>query len=180
MSELDPVMSMVFSDDLKFSLFSRLTITMVLGPMVSIYIMKVKGMIDSIHMPSLRGRSMAYGITLMYYVFTYLVLRDVELPRVMYGMIFGLMSTLILLILISFRFKISAHMIGMGGALGAVLWVFWMFGMWSVPWGLGLLFVSALVASSRLYLQAHTLLEVASGFILGVGVIFGTLYAYVA
>ena len=180
LTEIDPVLSLVFTPDLRFNLISLLMITMVGGPVVSIYILKSRRMIDSLHMPTLKGRTLVYAMTAIYYAITYLILKDIELPRIVNGLFFGLMAVLFLLAFISLNFKISAHMAGVGGAVGAVLWVFWMFGIWDVNWILGLVFLSALVATSRLYLQAHSMMEVFYGFALGIVLIFFTLFFYVS
>jgi membrane-associated phospholipid phosphatase len=72
-------------------------------------------------------------------------------------------------------FKISAHL----AALGSLFMYLYMFSyrlqMDLLWWILGILLISGVVAVSRLVLNAHTKLQVYSGFFLGAFVTFGIL-----
>jgi membrane-associated phospholipid phosphatase len=70
-------------------------------------------------------------------------------------------------LLITYYWKISMHMTGIGGLCGAFL----LLGIvWPVDLRLilaGLFFIAGIVGSSRLVLQVHTPAQVAAGFIAG-------------
>jgi hypothetical protein len=179
LTEIEPVMSLYFTDDIRWRFAASLVVTTVLGPALSMYVMKKRGLIKDLEMSELRGRSVIFLITAFYYVFTYVMLKDIEMPRVIHGLFIGMMLTLVLMALISLRFKISAHLAAMGGACGVLTWVFVNYGVWESSWVITLSFLAGLIASARLYLQAHTLPEVGAGFALGILSIFGSLYVLI-
>lgn len=90
-------------------------------------------------------------------------------------MMVGMAVAVLLTLLISLRWKISAHAVGVGGAVGllallqlsgladqAVLW-----------WLLGSILLAGAVLSARLQLQAHTPAQVWSGVALGLSLVVG-------
>jgi hypothetical protein len=90
-------------------------------------------------------------------------------------MMAGMTLTVLLTLLVSLRWKISAHGAGVGGAVGLFTLLFF-----SEPaigpvlwWWLGSLAVAGAVLQARLVLQAHTLAQVWAGFALGVCLVLG-------
>lgn len=145
---------------------------MVVFPLGSIYYLKEKGVIDSLTMPTLKGRSLSYVVTVFFYIVSLVLLMDMQLPDIIYALFAGLIVVLIALAVISVRFKISAHVAAMGGTVGAVFWLGYHFGVWYPSVLIGLVLISGLLATARLLLQAHSEIEVASGFVLGALSIF--------
>lgn len=156
-----------------------LIITTILGPVLSMYVMKRRGMIADLEMQQLRGRSIIFTVTALYYIITFMMLWDIEMPRVMNGLFIGMLITLILLAIISLKYKISAHTAAMGGLCGLLLWIFSNYGIWEASWFMAAMFLTAIVASARLLLQAHSLDEVGSGYLLGGLSVFFSLYILV-
>ncbi len=130
-------------------------------------------------MPTLKGRSISYGVTIFFYGVSLYLLMDMPLPEIIYAMFTGLIIVLVALAVISLRFKISAHMASIGGAMGAVFWLGFHFGVWYPAVLISMLLIAGLLATARLYLQAHTESEVATGFLLGAVTIFLSLFAIV-
>ena len=83
---------------------------------------------------------------------------------------------LILAFLITKKWKISLHMLGIGGATGSFFALNIVFGS-LYYWVIAFFFLSGLLAFSRLDLQAHNRLQVYSGFLLG-GIIQTILILY--
>ncbi|WP_022825881.1 hypothetical protein [Hymenobacter norwichensis] len=90
-------------------------------------------------------------------------------------MMAGMTLTVLLTLLVSLRWKISAHGAGVGGAVGLFTVLFF-----SEPaigpvlwWLLGSLAVAGAVLKARLALQAHTPAQAWAGFALGVGLVIG-------
>ena len=84
----------------------------------------------------------------------------------------GILSLISLLI--SLKWKISNHMMGMGGLTGVILGLI----QWnpaSLPFYLILsIIIAGFVGSSRLLLKAHTPLQVYAGYLAGVIIVYGT------
>ncbi|NNC83404.1 MAG: phosphatase PAP2 family protein [Flavobacteriales bacterium] len=174
-AEIDPVMNLFFTTSLKWRFVSSLFITTVIGPALSMYLLKRRGLIADLEMSQLKGRSLMFIITVLYYMLTYYMLKDLELPGVIHGMFLSLITTLILLALVSIRYKISAHMAALGGVSAMMFWIFVKYGIWQSNWILGIFFLAAIVASSRLLLQAHRPHEVGTGYLLGLCCVYATM-----
>lgn len=95
---------------------------------------------------------------------------DALLSQIMAGMAVAVFLTFLL----TFRWKISAHGVGIGGALGLLL-LFHLTGpsahtLWALA---GMVVLAGSVLSARLALNAHTPGEAWAGLSLGVSLVFG-------
>lgn len=90
-------------------------------------------------------------------------------------MMLGMTGAVALTLLISLRWKISAHGVGMGGAVGllALLYVGQTGGPATLWWLAGSILLAGAVLSARLALNAHTPAQVWAGFGLGAGLVAG-------
>lgn len=127
--------------------------------------------IKSIHMETARERTIPLLATGMFYILGYFFLKKFQLPSFIPLYILGTLVTVILSMCISFFWKISIHMIGIGGVLGALLGITLKYGVNTSYLLLIVIFVAGLLGSCRLQLNAHTPLQIYSGFLLGTTVI---------
>ena len=79
----------------------------------------------------------------------------------------GSIASIFLALLISYWWKISLHLIGVGGVTGVVVALSLRAGLGITPALMGMIVVAALTATARLYLNAHTPAQTLAGFILG-------------
>lgn len=107
------------------------------------------------------------GATLLLYRAAF----DVLLGRMTLGMTLAVVLTL----LISLRWKISAHGVGVGGAFGLFLVLYFTNsgGGLGLGWLLGATLVAVAVLSARLALNAHTPAQAWAGLGLGICVVLG-------
>lgn len=96
-----------------------------------------------------------------------------EFDRLLRLMMAGMTGAVALTLLISLRWKISAHGVGMGGAVGllALLYVAQAGGPATLWWLAGSMMLAGSVLSARLALDAHTPAQVWAGFGLGAGLV---------
>jgi membrane-associated phospholipid phosphatase len=81
------------------------------------------------------------------------------------------------LTIITIFFKISVHAAGAGCMIGFLLSIMLIFPEHNLMWALVVIvLVGGLIMSARLYLNAHTPVEVYSGFALGLFISFFSLY----
>jgi len=108
-------------------------------------------------------------ITSISYFFTlYLLSRlPFHVPEFINNYIFASALLIFITLIISMKWKISAHAIGIGGLLGSII-------IFSVAYYANLVYlisliaiISGLIAYARLYLQEHKPFQIYSGFILG-------------
>ncbi|WP_375434673.1 hypothetical protein [uncultured Hymenobacter sp.] len=90
-------------------------------------------------------------------------------------MLVGMTAAVFLTLLVSLRWKISAHGVGVGGAVGlmAVLYVRDAPNAFTMGWLLASILLAGTVLSARLALDAHTPTQVWAGFALGVALVVG-------
>jgi hypothetical protein len=177
--EAEPVMSLYFNGDMKWRFSVALLVNVVAGPIISMWLLKRAGKISSLMMPELKGRSLAFLVTMAWYLLTYTLVQRIGLPIVTKALFIGLIITLGVMALVSMKHKTSAHLAALGGVLGVILWMFMFYGIWQLNWFMILVMITALQASFRLYLDAHRPAEVLSGWLIGLISTFGTLYVLV-
>ena len=131
------------------------------------YLWKTKR-IESLHIEDSKQRTAPYISTIMAYAFwTYFLHFLLQLPSFMSIVALGSIFALVVVTFINLKWKISAHLTGIGGLLGGVC----SFALYysTLPLGLILTILAAslILMYARLYLNAHTPLQVVCGLLLG-------------
>jgi len=91
-----------------------------------------------------------------------------EVSTELYHFFLGSMiSSTIALLLVFYKKKVSLHMLGMASLTVFCIGCFMHFGIKNVYFVSGLLLCNGLVASSRFEMKAHTLTELALGYVIG-------------
>ncbi|MES2591228.1 MAG: hypothetical protein V4608_05035 [Bacteroidota bacterium] len=147
-----------------------LTITFVFTfvlPAVNVLVLLKLGRINSLGMETSHERTVPYTSTALYYFALFYLFYNAGFPKVFQILILGAGISLLLTILINFKWKISAHMIGIGGTAGAALGIGYRLQLDLHNVLLVLLLLSGFVGYARLKLNTHTPAQVYSGFALG-------------
>jgi membrane-associated phospholipid phosphatase len=156
-------------EEFKLRIFYLILLSTLLIPMVTIIGLRLSGVLKSLHMPEIKDRTVPFLITCLYFIFTsYFLYQKSELDEILWkGM--GVMSlSVIVLTLVSFFWKMSAHMTGLGGMFAVLLVLGKNFPTFNELYpALLTIVLCGIVASSRLYLNAHRPLEVYIGFFTG-------------
>ncbi len=142
-------------------------------PLTSALLMKRSGMISDLTMPLRQERIPAYMLSLIYYGMGYWLLRRTPNHPELLSLFFGGSLALLITLLITFRWKISAHMVGIGGVLGAIMAIQVLHGAPVVPLIAILLLLTGALASARLLISDHTPAQVYAGAMLGVVCVLG-------
>lgn len=149
-------------------------------PVLSLFMMKLTGNIASFNLKSREERVFPFSMVSLFYVISsYLFYLKFEIEPVFTLSLVSISICVILLTSISFFWKISAHMTGISGFL-AIIFVLAIKNpsVNLVYMMLPLIMISGIIASSRLYLNAHSPMEVLGGFILGFSICFGAFFIY--
>ena len=151
-------------------------------PGVSIVLMKLLGLIQSIELHDPQDRVGPYIITGVFYLWTFrTTLDNPNIPIAFKIFILGATIALFFSFFINLFSKISMHTVGMGGLLAMIIitmtqyshglfWVYLPFGKFQLSMTQLLMFtilLSGLVGTSRLLLKAHQPQEIYGGFIIG-------------
>lgn len=146
--------------------------TTFLLPLVSFYLLKRMGWISSFLMPDPKQRRVPLMIVSFFALLGAFILHKVDAPVIFPLFLNGVSITLLICAIISANWKISIHLLGMGGLIGLILAI-------SLKWMLDLrmvlsflILLSALVAWARLRLNEHNIYQVLAGLILGFTAIF--------
>jgi hypothetical protein len=138
-------------------------------PVIGSFYLLRKGFLNSISMPTIQERRLPMLLTVIFYFFTFYILKQAPLPPVLYLMILGATLSVLLTLIITLIWKISAHMVGMGGLVGAIIGLSIKFSVNLQFLIIMLLIFAGLVGYARIKLNAHTHPQVYSGFLLGLG-----------
>ena len=137
-------------------------------PVLVFLFMKLRNIISSLRMEERKERILPFIVTAVFYFGTYFILRKFHLPPIIYYLIFGSACLIIIALTINFWWKISIHMIGIGGLTGALTCIAYYL---SVNPGILVAFtvlIAGFIGFARLKLNAHTPLQVYGGYITGV------------
>jgi len=146
-------------------------------PMLLALLMARLGIIKSLHLEQREERIWPFIITAIFYYLAFYLLRQLDLSPVFMVFMLGAFVTVVVGLLVTFFWKISVHMIGMGGMVGAFTGLSLKM-MIDIPLVIMvLIMLSGLTGFARLKLQAHTPMQVLGGFISGF-VIFTFLFLY--
>jgi len=140
----------------------------VIIPIITFLILRNIGYVNSIQLPTIQERKYPLYINLaLLFMVVYKVIPNnyiVELYFFFVGLIVATLATLILLL---FKIKSSMHLLGMGSLFMFLINLSIHFEI-NITLALSLcIFAIGLVATSRLYLKAHTKAEVFIGFCIG-------------
>ncbi len=137
-------------------------------PLSVIPIFMQTGIIKSIQMNKSRERVIPLVVTSLFFLAGYYFLKKFQLPTFIPLFFLGSLMSVLIAMGISFFWKISIHMIGIGGLIGALISMSLKYGVNTTTWMLIAIAVSGLLGSSRLKLNAHSPLQVYAGLIIGV------------
>jgi len=142
-------------------------------PATPILIMIKNGQIKDLYISKKEQRTMPYLFSLLAYTFwTVFLWRVLQMPSFIVFMAMGSTLSIILITLINIKWKISAHLSGIGGLTGGVFAYCYVMGVNPLPLLIVMLSLAALTALSRIELKAHTPGQTLAGFILGFLMVF--------
>ena len=138
---------------------------------------RLRGEISDISISNASERTPIYVYTIICYAFwSYFLYKVIHAPFVS---LIGIGATIALglVLLINTRWKISAHLTGLGGLLGGILAYVYNYTLPLPMVTISIILGIALVLMfARLYLNAHTSLQVVTGFLLGIIMTFTPTY----
>lgn len=142
-------------------------------PAIPILVMLRKGEINDLFISKKEERTMPYLISFLAYVFWSMFMwRTLQFPMFIVAMGIGSAISIIAITVINLKWKISAHLGGVGGLTGAVFGVCYRMAINPLPFLIVILAISALVALARMELKAHTPGQVLAGFVVGFLAVF--------
>lgn len=138
-------------------------------PILSFFILRNIGLINSMDLPTVIERKYPLYIHLVLLsMIIYKVIPNNYILEVYFYFAGLIIATLVVLVLLFFKIKTSMHLLGMGGVFMYLINLSIHFEI-NITIGLSaMILLTGIVASSRLYLRAHTKMEVLLGFFIGI------------
>ncbi len=141
-----------------------------IAPALAILLLKKTGLVDNVQLDKRSERMLPLLITALFFFLTFFLLKKVALPSLIYFYVLGATLLVLLCLIVTFRYKISIHSTSLGGFTGFLLTASWFLG---VDWSgliMAAFLLSGIVGASRIRLNAHTPMQVYSGYLMGLGV----------
>ncbi|WP_339705559.1 PA-phosphatase [Algoriphagus aquimarinus] len=161
-------------DSFKGTLFYLIALSTLVIPMVTVFGLRLSGTLRSVHMAELKDRAIPFSVTSIYYILTvYFLYQKKEFDPILWQVLGVITLAILVLTVVTFFWKMSAHMTGMGGLLAAVLVLGLKFPNFQPLYPLlGSLVLTGLVGTVRLYLNAHKPVELYVGLAFGFSLCF--------
>lgn len=170
---LHPYLALRFIGDGRIDvLYTMVFVMTAVFPLLSVWMFKRGGMVRDWTMPLREERTLVYAITLMYCGMCYWLLRRTAGHPMVLSLFLGGCVVLAAVLLINLRWKISAHMAGICGLLGALLALMLLQGVQAPLLFAALVALAGALGTARLLITDHTPAQVYTGALLGlVGVL---------
>lgn len=141
--------------------------TFLIPTILSFFLIRRK-LVSDMEMSSNLERRLPLLITTLFYVFTYYLLLKVRLSPIIYVVMMAATISIIIAMMVNFKWKISLHMIGIGGLIGALIGISLRQHVDFRGLIILLILLAGILGSSRLKLNSHTPAQVYVGFFVGV------------
>lgn len=159
--------STIVNDDIKLRVYIIVAINTLAIPVAAVYLMYLRGWIKSFTMEDRSERILPFIVTSICYFAAYYLLRFLPLPKVFNLLILGSATAIILATMITIRWKISIHMVGIGGIVGGLLSISQYLSVDFSQAILAVMLAAGMLGTARLMVSDHTPIQVYSGFLLG-------------
>jgi len=164
----DLMLALIIPVKTKLILSCIVFLTTIVIPFFSVWVFYRMKLVSSILLKTREERIYPLLIIAIFYYMTYYLLRSFPMTFLFSFYMLGSAFLVILALIISFRMKISLHMIGIGGVLGLLIGL-----SFTISTDLSLLIFPAIllcgvVGSARLNENSHKSSEIYTGFLAGV------------
>ncbi len=139
----------------------------ILMPTVTIFLFRKMNGFSRKELVQREKRYVPILLTILSYVCCWLMMRRLNLPLYMVGIIFSALVVAVVCIIVNLKWKLSEHMAGMGGVIGGIVAFGELFSYNPVGWLCGFILVAGVLGTARIMLGHHTLGEVLAGFAVG-------------
>lgn len=154
-------------------IYSMVFLCTCLLPATTVLFLRYKNIISDLEISDYKQRTIPFLVTASFYLGCYSLLKQTGfMPQLVLSCTLGAFASIVLAFTITLKWKISAHMIGVGGLVGIIMGIsvtyftdVALFLMLSIS-------VAALLAFARLQLNLHTPKQVYAGFLLGAATLF--------
>ena len=136
-------------------------------PLLSVFILLLTKKIDSLEMPKKEERFLPILFASIWMILGFYFMKEIfSYAPIMKSIYLGAIYVILIALLITKKWKISLHMLAIGGATGVFIMLGFLFGQ-NIMLLLITILISGILGYSRLSLKAHSLNQIYAGFIVG-------------
>ena len=136
-------------------------------PLLSVFILLLTKKIDSLEMPKKEERFLPILFASIWMILGFYFMKEIfSYAPIMKSIYLGAIYVMLISLLITKKWKISLHMLAIGGATGVFIMLEFLFGQ-NLMLLLITILISGMLGYSRLSLKAHSLNQIYAGFIVG-------------
>ena len=165
--EFNPYIDLQLPNSIQVIVLSILSVFTIILPLLTAIILQKFGVVKSIYMKTAEERKWPFLLSVLWYYLGFELLSNIALPISLYLLMIGAMFVILVAHFITLRWKISVHMLGIGGVIGAMIGLSQRFQFNHFYLILVLFFVAGLIGYARLKTNSHNYRQVYIGFILG-------------
>lgn len=155
-------------EKLKIVILILIAVNTLIFPLLFSLFLKWRGIIESLYMKTVEERRWPYLFSIFMFIVCIWLFREFRINPILTNFLMGAAVAIFILLVMSYaNFKMSAHLLGMGGLVG-------IFTVVAISDGIDLSFLlillvllSGLLGTARLQLKAHRPIEIYSGFLVG-------------
>ncbi len=167
MLRLDPTVGYLLPPDGRLPLLGMVAIMTFVLPAMSVLLMRRAGLVTSLELPRREERLVPYLMTLLHGGMTQYLLLRTPLHPIAHALFIGILCAIALSATITLWWKISAHMVGIGGLVGMLSGLQVLHGLdLFLPIVVTILLAGAL-ATARLLTSDHTHAQIHAGMAVG-------------
>ncbi len=166
----NPYINMMITETSKYFTLGILLVFTIILPILTSVLFKLFGLIDSLYMKTAKERRWPFLLTLIWYYMGIQLLTRIYVPQSFLLLMIGATSIVGVALVITSRWKISIHMLGIGGVIGAIIGISQRFQFDHSILLIALILFAGLIGYSRLKTNSHNYRQVYAGFIVGIAV----------
>jgi len=136
-------------------------------PVINIFLLFKLKRIKSITLSQQHERTYPYLTTTLFYFGLFYLLKEINIWNNIKVFVMGGGIIIFMCAIINLKYKISAHMAGIGGLLGLIIASSYLNQFDMMPYYIAIILMAGLVGTSRLILNEHRPSQVYWGFLLG-------------
>jgi hypothetical protein len=163
----NPYVSQSINENLQNLIYIIIAAFTIVFPLLTALLLKKLKVISSLYMKNAEERKWPFTLTVLWYYVCFEILLKLQLPKSIYLMMIGAITVVTVALLVTLKWKISVHMLGIGGMLGALIGLSYRFNLDWLSIVLATVLMSGLVGFARLETKSHNPTQVYVGFIVG-------------
>lgn len=171
---VDPSLAFLVPPGSQRVMLAMLAVMTIAFPVTSTFLLIRAGVVRDWHMHSRQERIAPYIMTLIHFALAYYLFRQSPVHPLLISILFGTLIATAFTLVATFVWKISAHMVGVGGLVGSLTALSTLQGIPLLPLIAPIILIGGLLGTARLLTSDHTQGQIIIGALLGWVCVHGT------